>query len=131
VYKGTDKNGQECAVKIINHDIPQFDMKIVYNEVDILKHVHSSQPHPHIVQIFDFVESIDFYDIQAQHVSSLIIFELLDHGSLQDFIEDFLVYFKTPSHREAVIRSYFQNLIESKTFVTSLIENSYQILPSS
>mgnify|MGYP001950777996 CR=1 FL=1 len=42
------------------------------------------------------------------------MFELLEEGTLTDFIEDYLIYFKKFSHREAVARTYFWDLIESK-----------------
>ena len=93
-----------CAIKMIKYDEPTLNLKNLQKEIAVL----SSLTHPHIVNLIEFIEKVDYIKRNGTKKSVLaIVMELVPGGELFEYVAD------SGRFSEPVARTYFHQLIES------------------
>lgn len=97
-------SNQYFAVKIIKHSHPSLNLKTLKKEIEML----SLLKHPHIVNLVDFYESVDYVKKNgAMYKAVAIAMELAPGGELFEFVAD------SGKFSEEVARTYFRIIIET------------------
>ena len=97
-------SNQYYAVKIIKHSHPSLNMKTLKKEIEVL----SQLKHPHIVNLIDFFEAVDYVKKNgAMYKAVAITMELAPGGELFEFVAD------SGKFSEEVARTYFRIIVET------------------
>jgi len=95
---------QYVAIKTIKHSHPKLSLKTIRSEIEVL----SNLKHPHILNLVEFYEEIDYIKKNGSSYKVVaIVLELIPGGELFEYIVS------SGRFSEEIARTYFQVLIKT------------------
>jgi len=99
---------QYVAIKTIKHSHPKLSLKTIRSEIEVL----SNLKHPHILNLVEFYEEIDYVKKNGTSYKVVaIVLELIPGGELFEYIVS------SGRFSEEIARTYFQVLVKSIPFI--------------